>query len=45
MTVRKALEVLREEGLVGSRQGFGWFVVELTSVGASVAPSGLRLVR
>jgi GntR family transcriptional regulator len=26
VTVRKALEVLREEGLVGSRQGFGWFV-------------------
>jgi GntR family transcriptional regulator len=26
VTVRKALERLREEGLVGSRQGFGWFV-------------------
>ena len=26
VTVRKALEVLREEGLVASRQGFGWFV-------------------
>lgn len=26
VTVRKALEVLREEGLVSSRQGFGWFV-------------------
>lgn len=27
VTVRKALEVLRDEGLVASRQGFGWFVV------------------
>lgn len=26
VTVRKALEALREEGLVDSRQGFGWFV-------------------
>ena len=26
VTVRKALEVLREEGRVDSRQGFGWFV-------------------
>lgn len=26
VTVRKALEVLREDGLVDSRQGFGWFV-------------------
>jgi GntR family transcriptional regulator len=26
VTVRKALDVLREEGLVDSRQGFGWFV-------------------
>jgi GntR family transcriptional regulator len=27
VTVRKALEVLREEGLLAARQGFGWFVV------------------
>ena len=26
VTVRKALEILREDGLVDSRQGFGWFV-------------------
>lgn len=26
VTVRRALEVLREDGLVASRQGFGWFV-------------------
>lgn len=26
VTVRKALDVLREEGRVDSRQGFGWFV-------------------
>jgi GntR family transcriptional regulator len=26
VTIRRALEALREEGLVDSRQGFGWFV-------------------
>jgi GntR family transcriptional regulator len=26
VTVRKALEVLRDEGLIDARQGFGWFV-------------------
>lgn len=27
VTVRKALESLRDEGLIDSRQGYGWFVV------------------
>ena len=26
VTVRKALDALREQGLIDSRQGFGWFV-------------------
>lgn len=26
VTVRKALDVVREEGLIAARQGFGWFV-------------------
>lgn len=30
VTVRKALDVLRDEGLVDSRQGFGWFVASAT---------------
>ena len=27
VTVRRALELLRDEGLIAARQGFGWFVV------------------
>ena len=26
VTIRRALETLREDGLVDARQGFGWFV-------------------
>ena len=26
VTIRRALEVVREEGLIDARQGFGWFV-------------------
>lgn len=26
VTVRRALELLRDDGLIGARQGFGWFV-------------------
>jgi GntR family transcriptional regulator len=38
VTVRKALEVLRDEGLLDARQGFGWFVA-----GGSVQQSLGRL--
>lgn len=37
VTVRKALELLREEGLIDARQGFGWFV--------AAAPQHLTLGR
>lgn len=51
VTVRKALEQLREEGLVDSRQGFGWFVAtdplrqslgRLGTVEGQLAASGLE---
>jgi GntR family transcriptional regulator len=54
MTVRKALETLRDEGLVGSRQGFGWFVAapplrqslaRLGTIEAQLASSGRRSER
>jgi len=50
VTVRKALEALREEGLVDSRQGFGWFVAadplrqslgRLGTIEGQLAASGL----
>lgn len=54
MTIRKALEVLRDEGLVGSRQGFGWFVAapplrqslaRLGTIEAQLSDSGRRSER
>jgi GntR family transcriptional regulator len=50
VTVRKALESLREEGLVDARQGFGWFVAtdplrqslgRLSTIEAQLAESGV----
>jgi len=54
VTVRKALEVLRGEGLIDARQGFGWFVPvdrvrqlvgELTTIEAELAARGHEPVR
>jgi GntR family transcriptional regulator len=54
VTVRKALEVLRDESLVGSRQGFGWFVAipmmrrslgTLSTIEADLAAQGREPVR
>jgi GntR family transcriptional regulator len=54
VTVRKALEVLRREGLIDSRQGFGWFVPAarvrqtlgpLTTIEAELAAQGREPVR
>ncbi len=54
VTVRKALEALREEGLVDSRQGFGWFVAadplrqtlgRLGTIEAQLAESGVSARR
>lgn len=54
MTVRRALEVLRDEELIDSRQGFGWFVAaapfrqslgRLGTIEAQLADSGRRSTR
>lgn len=51
ITVRKALELLREEGLVDARQGFGWFAAvdplrqtlgRLGTIEGQLAASGVR---
>lgn len=54
VTVRRALEALRAEGLVASRQGFGWFVAadplrqslgRLGTIEAQLAESGIASER
>jgi GntR family transcriptional regulator len=54
VTIRRALEILREAGLVESRQGFGWYVAaeplrqhlgELATIEGQLAESGIRAER
>ena len=54
VTIRKALELLRDEGLVDARQGFGWFAAidplrqslgRLGTIESQLAESGVRSER
>ncbi len=54
VTIRKALELLRDEGLVDARQGFGWFaavdplrqsLARLGTIEAQLAEEGVRSER
>jgi GntR family transcriptional regulator len=54
VTIRKALELLRDEGLVDARQGFGWFAAvdplrqslgRMGTIEAQLAASGVRSER
>jgi GntR family transcriptional regulator len=54
VTIRKALELLRDEGLVDARQGFGWFAAvdplrqslgRLGTIEGQLAESGVRSER
>lgn len=54
VTIRRALETLREDGLVDARQGFGWFVAaaplrqnlgQLATIEAQLQQSGIRTER
>ena len=51
MTIRRALETLRDQGLVDARQGFGWFVAaaplqqslgQLATIEAQLSDGGIK---
>ena len=54
VTIRRALEILRDAGLVDSRQGFGWYIAaeplrqrlgELATIEGQLTESGIRAER